>query len=70
MRKNQEVIEKLWRCVDACEYCADSCLDENDIKMMVPCIRLDRACAEVCATTARLLSSNSPHGKHLLSRVR
>lgn len=35
-------------CWIACEMCSDACLDEEDVKMMVRCIRLDRDCADMC----------------------
>lgn len=56
--KNSKLIESLLNCVSYCNYCADACLSEENIKMMVDCIRTDRACAEVCNTTAKLLASN------------
>lgn len=53
--RNQEIIKTLNKCINHCTYCADACLDEFDVKMMVPCIRLDRACAEVCSALKRIL---------------
>ena len=32
----RSLLGALARCVAACEYCADACLDEEDVKMMVP----------------------------------
>ena len=49
---HQDVLDALARCVAACEYCATACLGEDDIAMMVPCIRLDRDCADICHLTA------------------
>jgi len=56
--KNAKLIEALNNCVAHCNYCADACLDEDMVKMMVDCIRTDRACAEICSTTAKLLAAN------------
>lgn len=53
--KNEKLIHALGNCINHCNYCADACLDEDDIKMMVHCIRLDRVCAEVCSTLNQLL---------------
>ena len=53
--ENQTLINALTACVTACNHCADACLDEDNIKMMVDCIRTDRVCAEVCGTTAKVL---------------
>ena len=41
----RSLLDALARCVAACEYCADACLDEDNVQMMVPCIRLDRDCS-------------------------
>lgn len=63
---NQEVLDALSRCIAACELCADACLDEKDIKMMVPCIRLDRDCADICRLTAAFIARGSDHAMHVL----
>lgn len=55
--RHSELINVLSDCVAHCNYCADACLEEENIKMMVDCIRMDRACAEVCSTTIKLLAS-------------
>jgi hypothetical protein len=60
------VIETLNRCAIECSHCAMACLDEEDVKMLAQCIRLDLDCAEVCRTAASLLSRGSEHGEHLL----
>ena len=57
--RNEQLIRTLYDCVAKCNYCADACLDEDNIKMMVECIRLDRICASVCESTALALSTNS-----------
>jgi len=48
--KNEKWIHTLGNCINHCNYCADACLDEENVKMMVNCIRTDRVCAEVCST--------------------
>lgn len=57
--KYQELIQTLLNCALACENCATACLQEEDVKMMVPCIRLDRDCADLCLQAARLLQRSS-----------
>lgn len=52
------MIHALGKCINACNYCADACLDEENVKMMVKCIRTDRVCAEVCAALNQVLSTN------------
>ena len=56
--RNENLIHALGNCINHCNYCADACLDEDDVKMMVDCIRLDRVCAEVCSTLNQLLVTN------------
>jgi hypothetical protein len=55
-----DCIEACVACLVACEMCSDACLDEQDVKMMVQCIRLDRDCAEACATAVRVMSRGGP----------
>ncbi len=49
-------IDACLTCLQACTACADSDLAEDDFEVMRTCIALDADCADVCATTARLLS--------------
>ncbi|MEO6538123.1 MAG: four-helix bundle copper-binding protein [Ferruginibacter sp.] len=63
---HDELIKKIDICIAACNFCASSCLKEENVKMMAKCISMDIDCAEVCRTTAILLARDSPHGKHLL----
>lgn len=55
--RNEKLIHALGNCINHCNYCADACLDEENVKMMVTCIRTDRACAEVCSTLNQLLAT-------------
>jgi hypothetical protein len=43
-------------CGESCTACADACLGEQMVADLVRCIRLNEDCADVCATTARLVS--------------
>jgi len=43
-------------CELACVACADACLGESQVAALRKCIRLNLDCADVCGTTARLLS--------------
>jgi hypothetical protein len=58
-QNQNEFIQTLLECAFACEHCAASCLHEDDVKMMVRCIALDRDCADICTQAARLLQRNS-----------
>ncbi len=64
--QNQQVLDALARCIAACEMCATACLHEDDIKMMVPCIRLDRDCADICRLTHAFIARGSDHAQHVL----
>jgi hypothetical protein len=55
--KHQEMLKSLSNCINYCNWCADACLDEDNVKDMVKCIRLDRACSYVCAATANILDT-------------
>ena len=64
--KNSVLIDTLNSCVIECNHCAMACLDENEVKMMARCIKLDIDCADICRLTASLLARGSEHGEHLL----
>ena len=66
MSYNRELIQKLAECAAACENCMDSCLSEENIGMMVRCIRLDRDCAKICQLTASFITSHSEHAMHVI----
>jgi hypothetical protein len=67
MAHHEEFLQKLARCAAECEMCMDACLDEEDVKSMVQCIRLDRDCAKICYLTAGFVASHSPHTAHIIS---
>ena len=56
--KKQELISVIGKCINACNHCADACLDEDNVKMMVDCIRTDRVCAEVCSSLSQVLHTS------------
>lgn len=58
--KHQELIQALHDCSAECNHCFDACLQEEDVKMMAQCIRLDRECADICALLEQAISRNSP----------
>ena len=55
-----DCIEACAACLAACEMCSDACLEEQNIRMMVPCIRLDRDCADACDAAIRAMSRGGP----------
>ncbi|MEX1042855.1 MAG: four-helix bundle copper-binding protein [Pirellulaceae bacterium] len=52
-------IQACVECAMACEHCADSCLSEQDVGMMVECIRLDGDCSAMCWMAAKFMSRDS-----------
>jgi hypothetical protein len=49
-------IEECLACAFACTSCADSSLAEEDVRVLVRCIRLNLDCADVCDATGRVLT--------------
>lgn len=64
--KNEDLIRILWECATICEHCNMACLEEKDLQKLVMCIRLNMDCAEICRSTAVLLSRGSDHMQHLM----
>lgn len=64
-KQYESCIEACNECVTACEQCAVSCLHEQDIKMMVRCIELDRDCADICSLAAQFMSRGSTYAAKL-----
>lgn len=65
---NKNLISALAECAAACNYCAVSCLQEENIKMMVPCIRLDLDCAAICKAALDYLSRDSRYAGEILQQ--
>lgn len=61
-----QLIAALNKCAAECNHCASACLDEQDVKMLAKCIKLDIDCADICNLTASLIARRSEHGRHLL----
>ena len=65
-QQNKQLMDALNNCAAECNHCATACLDEQNVKMLSKCIKLDMDCAEICTLTASLIARGSAHGKHLL----
>ncbi len=59
-------IEECFNCAQVCTTCADACLGEQNVQMLVQCIRLNQDCADVCSATGRLLSRQTQPDWELL----
>lgn len=58
--QHQELIEVLHECMEACNHCYDACLQEDNVKMLAYCIRLDRECADICAYLEQAITRGTP----------
>lgn len=54
--KFAEAIDACLSCAQTCTACADACLAEDSVAELRDCIRTDLDCADICATTAAVLS--------------
>ncbi len=62
----KKFVATLYECAAACDSCMEACLEENDVKKMVTCIRTDRDCAAITRLTASLVASDSPFAASLV----
>jgi hypothetical protein len=60
-----QAIDALADCGQACTACADACLSEEGVADLVKCIRLDLDCADLCDTTARVLSRQTEYDANI-----
>ncbi|GAA2138524.1 four-helix bundle copper-binding protein [Streptomyces synnematoformans] len=56
-------------CAQACTMCGDACLAEKSVGDLGVCIRLDQDCADVCETTARVLSRRTGYDPELARQL-
>ncbi len=52
-------------CAQACTACADACLSEDMVAELTKCIRTNLDCADICATTARVLSRHTGYDANI-----
>ncbi len=64
--QNHELINMLARCAAECSHCATACLEEEDVKMLVRCIKLDIDCSEICTLALSFVARGSEHAQHIL----
>lgn len=62
-------IDAASECAQACTACADSCLSEESPRQLAKCIRLDLDCADICNTTARVISRQTEYDANLTRAV-
>ncbi|WP_445492405.1 four-helix bundle copper-binding protein [Niallia sp. 03133] len=59
--RDQLLIQALEECMVACNHCLMECLAEENVGMMIDCIRIDRECAEFCAYLEQAIIRKSPY---------
>jgi hypothetical protein len=62
----ETVINALNQCAEDCLHCENSCLEEENVKNLVRCIKLDRECAEICLFTAKMLASDTMFSNEIM----
>jgi len=62
-------IDTCFECAQACTTCADADLGEKMVADLVKCARLNLDCADVCGTTARVLSRQTGYDRDLTRSV-
>lgn len=62
----KELRDALTECVHRCNHCFTSCLEEEDVKMMADCIRLDKDCIEACTLAMKFLYRKSRFKREVL----
>jgi len=63
-----QCIEVCMLCEQTCAACADACLGEVELEALRRCIRTNLDCADVCASTARMLSRHFAPEAGLIAR--
>ena len=64
-QKLAATIDALIACGQACTACADACLSEEMVADLTKCIRTNLDCADICATTARVLSRHTGYDANI-----
>ena len=65
----QACIEACVECAQVCTACADACLSEKMVADLAKCIRTNLDCADICDTTARVLSRHTGYDAHITRAV-
>jgi hypothetical protein len=60
-----ECIAACFECAQVCSACADACLAEEMVDQLRRCITSDLNCADLCATTGRILSRQTGYDPDL-----
>ena len=58
-------IDEALTCFQTCTACADACLSEEMIAELGKCVRTDLDCADLCATTVKVLSRHTGYDANI-----
>jgi uncharacterized membrane protein len=62
-------IDACLNCAQSCTSCADADLVEDDVDDLRRCVALDASCADLCETTARILSRPAQWDQFVIHRL-
>jgi hypothetical protein len=60
-----DAVQATIECAQTCTACADACLSEDQLEQLRKCIRSDLDCADICDTTARVLSRHTGYDANI-----
>lgn len=63
--ENRQCVDTCLDCAAMCNYCAHSCLQEDNVNMMAECIRMNLECAAMCKAAAEMMIYDSSNAKEL-----
>ncbi|WP_229403224.1 four-helix bundle copper-binding protein [Micromonospora okii] len=64
-RAKLAAIDSLKACAQTCTACADACLSEDMVADLTKCVRTNLDCADICETTARVLSRHTGYDANI-----
>ncbi|MDQ3192498.1 MAG: four-helix bundle copper-binding protein [Bacteroidota bacterium] len=63
---NRNLVEMINKCASECDYCASACLNEENVKHLAKCIKMNLLCADICRTTAIFIARETEHAEHII----
>jgi hypothetical protein len=60
-QKFLDCIRACMACAVACKHCATECLNEEQVKHLARCIKLNLECAAICRAAAEVMSLGSDY---------
>lgn len=60
-----DAVQATLQCAQTCTACADACLSEQSVDQLRKCVRSNLDCADICDTTARVLSRHTGYDANI-----